>query len=149
MALGFMNLIQFSSYYQQWNLVISKLFPVIIPAINNNEEVNRIYLSDIDVLIFKCKLLILFDWCFTDSYSPITCKPTFLPISFIYLFIYQSILTIFRVPNIHLTTPNMLPWVFIDYLSNLLLSAHQAYESRLTWLFLKICLLRLTAQGFF
>lgn len=49
MALGFMNLIQFSPYYQQWDLVISKLFPVIIPVINNNEEVNRIYLSDVDV----------------------------------------------------------------------------------------------------
>lgn len=48
MALGFMNLIQFSPYYQEWDLVLSKLFLVILPVINN-EEVNRIYLSDVDV----------------------------------------------------------------------------------------------------
>lgn len=49
MALGFMNLVQFGPYYQQWDLVISKLFSVIIPVTNNQEEVNGIYLFNVDV----------------------------------------------------------------------------------------------------
>ena len=57
MALGFMNLVQFGPYYQQWDLVISKLFSVIIPVTNNQEEVNGIYLSNV---LVKCKTLTQF-----------------------------------------------------------------------------------------
>lgn len=57
MALGFMNLVQFSPYYQQWDLVISKLFSVIIPVVNNHEEENRIYLPNVDVYSLNARCL--------------------------------------------------------------------------------------------